>query len=247
MAPLWKCLDNDTKDEGFNVVYALEYGDYLKIGSTSNIHKRHQQLKKQATDYCNINLGKCYYTVSHDKYRDTEKQLHTLFKDFRKPGTELFDISLAEFLRVIMSYNMDLSEIDHSKTTKFIDLIKSRFMINEVNCYNANTTYDTDELENIFRTNYCAFCTEEEFLKVMNLVREINTSGNDMLLFNYLLLKLENIIKNSNERYLSETFEINKTLNMIDDSELSNAIATAISLCRENDVNIDELINNKAS
>lgn len=38
-----------------------------------------------------------------------------------------------------------------------------------------------------------------------------------------------------------------KTLNMLDDSELANAISTAISLCRENDVNIDELLNNKAS
>lgn len=38
-----------------------------------------------------------------------------------------------------------------------------------------------------------------------------------------------------------------KTLDMIDDSELANAISTAVSLCRENDVDIDELINNKAS
>lgn len=32
---------------------------------------------------------------------------------------------------------------------------------------------------------------------------------------------------------------------MIDDSELANAISTAVSLCRENDVDIDELLNNK--
>lgn len=38
-----------------------------------------------------------------------------------------------------------------------------------------------------------------------------------------------------------------KTLSMIDDSELANAISTAVSICRENDVDIDELINNKAS
>lgn len=38
-----------------------------------------------------------------------------------------------------------------------------------------------------------------------------------------------------------------KTLNMIDDSELANAISTAISLCRENDVEIDELLSNKES
>lgn len=38
-----------------------------------------------------------------------------------------------------------------------------------------------------------------------------------------------------------------KTLNMLDDSELSSAISTAVSLCRENEVDIDYLLNNKAS
>lgn len=38
-----------------------------------------------------------------------------------------------------------------------------------------------------------------------------------------------------------------KTLDMIDDSELANAISTAISLCKENDVDIEELLNNKAN
>lgn len=38
-----------------------------------------------------------------------------------------------------------------------------------------------------------------------------------------------------------------KTLDMIDDSELANAISTAVSLCRENDVEIDDLLNNKAN
>lgn len=38
-----------------------------------------------------------------------------------------------------------------------------------------------------------------------------------------------------------------KTLDMLDDSELSSAISTAVSLCRENDIDIDYLLNNKAS
>ena len=38
-----------------------------------------------------------------------------------------------------------------------------------------------------------------------------------------------------------------KTLNMLEDSELPNAISTAVSICRENDVDIDELLHNKAS
>ena len=38
-----------------------------------------------------------------------------------------------------------------------------------------------------------------------------------------------------------------KTLDMLDDSELSSAISTAVSLCRENEVDIDYLLNNKES
>lgn len=37
-----------------------------------------------------------------------------------------------------------------------------------------------------------------------------------------------------------------KTLDMLDDSEIPMAISTIVSLCKENEVNIDELINNKA-
>ena len=38
-----------------------------------------------------------------------------------------------------------------------------------------------------------------------------------------------------------------KTVDMLDDSELSSAISTAVSLCRENEVDIDYLLNNKTS
>ncbi|MCM1334168.1 MAG: hypothetical protein NC084_04200 [Bacteroides sp.] len=35
-----------------------------------------------------------------------------------------------------------------------------------------------------------------------------------------------------------------KTLEMLDDSELPNAVSTAVAMCRENDVAIDEILNN---
>lgn len=38
-----------------------------------------------------------------------------------------------------------------------------------------------------------------------------------------------------------------KTLDMLDNSELPNAISTVVSMCRENEIDIDELLNNKAS
>ena len=38
-----------------------------------------------------------------------------------------------------------------------------------------------------------------------------------------------------------------KTLDMLDDSEISSAISTIVSLCRENEVDIDYLLNNQSS
>lgn len=38
-----------------------------------------------------------------------------------------------------------------------------------------------------------------------------------------------------------------KTLEMLDDSEIPCAISTIVSMCRENEIEIDELLNNKAS
>lgn len=50
-------------------------------------------------------------------------------------------------------------------------------------------------------------------------------------------------------RYLNETGKRTKpkTLDMLDDSELQRAISTAAALCRENDVDISDIISNKAS
>ncbi|MBD5534516.1 MAG: transporter [Lachnospiraceae bacterium] len=47
--------------------------------------------------------------------------------------------------------------------------------------------------------------------------------------------------------HINTTGKKPKTLDMIDDSELSNAISVAVSLCRENNVSIDDLLNNKAN
>lgn len=47
--------------------------------------------------------------------------------------------------------------------------------------------------------------------------------------------------------HINTTGKKPKTLDMIDDSELANAISVAVSLCRENNVEIDDLLNNKAN
>lgn len=61
-----------------------------------------------------------------------------------------------------------------------------------------------------------------------------------------LLYKYSININSRITNHLNSTGKKPRTLDMIDDSELANAISVAVSLCRENNVEIDDLLNNKA-
>ncbi len=61
-----------------------------------------------------------------------------------------------------------------------------------------------------------------------------------------LLYKYSININSRITNHINSTGKKPKTLDMIDDSELANAISVAVSLCRENNVEIDDLLNNKA-
>lgn len=104
MKYLWEKY-NGNKIETVNktgVVYVIEYGSYIKIGSTKDINKRYRQLYKQATEYGNVIIGDCYYSPFHEKYKETELCLHKIFEKKRKLKTELFNISLEDFLILYM-------------------------------------------------------------------------------------------------------------------------------------------------
>lgn len=100
----WIKYDNDLKkdyknnDNSLGVVYVIEYGDNLKIGSTTNIVNRYYQLKHMSEDYHSTKIGNCYFTKLHQKFTKNEHILHDVFKDKRINNTELFSISLDDFL-----------------------------------------------------------------------------------------------------------------------------------------------------
>lgn len=63
------------------------------------------------------------------------------------------------------------------------------------------------------------------------------------LLYKYsinLNSRITNFLNNSGKRTKP------KTLDMLDDSEIPNALSTIVSMCKENDVNIDDILNKKA-
>ena len=85
----------DAENQGF--VYALEYGEYIKIGQSRNLAKRMKSLISQAKKYSLTDTGRVAYTESHSNYSKNEAFLHSVFKDKRLENGELFAMNLEYF------------------------------------------------------------------------------------------------------------------------------------------------------
>lgn len=84
------------EDRFFGRFYALEFGGYVKIGSSKKVRGRMKSLLGTAK-YGEKDVGSVVISSPHTNYKENEKQLHTFFKQKRVEGTELFDISLKDF------------------------------------------------------------------------------------------------------------------------------------------------------
>lgn len=192
--------DYNTQNQNdiMGVVYVAEYGNYLKIGATSNINRRYKELSHQANDYFDLKIGRVFFTISHNRFFKNEKRLHNLLLKYRKENTELFNISLDDFFSYIDDFDFDFG-----KKNKGCDILSFGKYVLSNGFYNKNNKKTSgQEIDKLFRDVYCPYCTDEEFSEIMSIVSslsEVNTSNNYFL---YLLTKMQNIIFRSNERYL---------------------------------------------
>lgn len=93
-----RTVDEKLKGTYLGVVYVLEYGSMVKIGSTNAPYRRLWTLCHQANDYGNCGTGRFAFTIGHTNFRENEKTVHNLFKDKRKIGSELFDITFEQVI-----------------------------------------------------------------------------------------------------------------------------------------------------
>lgn len=108
------------------VFYLLEYDNYIKIGCTKNPYQRYKQLVRNAKNYNNTNIGRFFISPWHTNYCDNEKILHKHFEKYRKPDTELFDITIEDFLSQmpIIKYEDDSEEKDKKVESAAIGMFK---------------------------------------------------------------------------------------------------------------------------
>lgn len=79
-------------------VYAIEYGDGIKIGHTTNLQARIKAIKRSAANYSDLSTGRIAYTNEHTNHKDVESQLHRFYSALRIDKCERFRITLDNFL-----------------------------------------------------------------------------------------------------------------------------------------------------
>lgn len=110
MSEIVKIYNNlkELENEDFNsispfmgYVYFIEYGDYIKIGSSKQPITRIKSLCSNALRYHDLKIGKIAITYPHTNYKENENILHQHFLKKQKEKTELFNITLYEAIKSI--------------------------------------------------------------------------------------------------------------------------------------------------
>lgn len=84
-------------------VYILEFGDFVKIGSTQQPSERFRALKSQAAYFGNCQVGKMALSPLCHNFKEIEHSIHKLLSAQRKPKTELFNVSFDDAIKHLVS------------------------------------------------------------------------------------------------------------------------------------------------
>lgn len=87
-------------------VYAVEFGDHVKIGSTTNPLSRLRALSTSARNYSFTGIGRIALTPIHSRFRSNELYVHSVFIEKRIENGELFDIPFEYAVAVFTQMNL---------------------------------------------------------------------------------------------------------------------------------------------
>lgn len=106
-----RSLEKSLKGTYKGVVYFLEYGKHVKIGSTRNPYQRMGTIIRNAVNYDGIKISRVAIGFIGTNFRQIEKAFHHKLDECRIRGTELFDINLEDAI----STTIDIKEKDESQ------------------------------------------------------------------------------------------------------------------------------------
>lgn len=159
-----KQLENEIKNSYLGVVYILQYGENVKIGSTNQPFTRYKTLKHNAEDYGNVKIGKISLSEAHTNYRRNESELHKIFRDYRRLGTELFNISFDNAIEKLG--NIELEFLNDSKEISLHTERSAKALFDCV--FNGKNCISEDEnIDDEFIRMYCCHLepSEKKFVR----------------------------------------------------------------------------------
>lgn len=110
------------KELGF--VYAIEFGDLVKIGCSASPFKRIKSVCRNMREK-NLFPKRVFVSRDHSNYKGNEHIFHNKFSEFRISGTELFRIKFEDVLNFSLNGGLFYDKITTSeKIEKFKERLK---------------------------------------------------------------------------------------------------------------------------
>lgn len=243
-------LDGQVLFNPYHVGECLELGESAVRMAISKMNKK-QVIKVTNSKVKNIDFRKLHNTGENFL---TECGVYKLVFKSHKPNAEEFtDWVTDEVLPTIRKTGGYVNNVDLMVNTYFSDVPEEQKSL--VKGLLVNIEEKQKKIVSLNNENDLLAQKNLEWADrplINSLVRAYASSIGDFgkAWNNYkkeLLYKHSININSRITNHINTTGKKPKTLDMIDDSELANAISVAVSLCRENNVEIDDLLNNKAN
>lgn len=243
-------LDGQVLFNPYHVGECLELGESAVRMAISKMNKK-QVIKVTNSKVKNIDFRKLHNTGENFL---TESGVYKLvFKSHKSNAEEFTDWVTDEVLPTIRKTGGYVNNVDLMVNTYFSDVPDEQKSL--VKGLLVNIEEKQKKIVSLNNENDLLAQKNLEWADrplINSLVRAYASSIGDFgkAWNNYkkeLLYKHSININSRITNHINTTGKKPKTLDMIDDSELANAISVAVSLCRENNVEIDDLLNNKAN
>ena len=155
-------ISGPTQFHGY--VYAIEYGDQIKIGMTRNVAQRMKTLKSHAEKYGSVPTGEFVWSEAHTNFAENEKILHNFFASKRRSGTELFNLTLDEFMNDMPKLSYEDKSNEYSEKSDFFLEGMKRFILGSA-CEKTNAGTENELLR--FLLSILSYETRERIIKEM--------------------------------------------------------------------------------
>ena len=107
-------------------VYAIEYGNGIKIGHTTNLRSRIKSIKRTAANYSNLDTGRIAYSREHTNHKEVELLLHRFYAEHRVDKCERFNVTIDQFLSTVPDIDFrDESDAKQTRSVAFCNALRS--------------------------------------------------------------------------------------------------------------------------